>query len=531
MLVAPWASFLAVALPLGYLVTMAITAADEEVSLSRWLELPRTFRSLKLLAGVLAVDLPLAIFLAWLTTRTNLIGRRLFTILAICPLAVPAYISAYAFLSLGGDNGVLVTLLGRDSWLLSTMFAEDASGQPHVPRISGYWGAVAALAAYNVPYLFLPVRAVLRQLDPALEDASYSLGQNRWQTWWKVVLPQLRPAVLAGTLIVALHVVSDFGVVSLMRYDTLSAAIYTRFLTFDLAGAARLALLIVTLAILLVSGEMYLLRNVRLDRSAFGSPRAASPQRLGAWQLPAIGVCLIVFGLCTILPAATSVYWMTRLWRIEAEVDILPALLGSLQGSVPAALIAAAWAVPLAWLSVRYTSRLGNILQRLPVIGYAVPALAFGLSLIILCSADWVPDLIYHALYQSLPLLVFAYAVHFLAEAVGPVRSSLMLASPRLEETSRALGRGKIYTLFWVTLPLLRHGLVVAAVLVFLSCMKELPLTMLLAPGDMETLARAAWDHTENAQFAQAAPYALTILATSTLLVSLLLWERKRADQ
>jgi iron(III) transport system permease protein len=289
--------------------------------------------------------------------------------------------------------------------------------------------------------------------------------------------------------------------------------------------------LVVTLAILLVTWEMYLLRGARLDRSAFGSPRVASLRRLGWCQIPAVGFCLLIFGLCTLLPAATSAFWMTRLFRIEAEVNIWPALRGSIQGSLPAAVLATAWAIPLAWLSVRYPSRLGYLLQRLPVVGYAVPALAFGLSLIVFCSAEWVPDVVYHALYQTLPLLVFAYTVHFLAEAVGPVRSSLMLASPRLEETSRALGRGKLYTMCWVTLPLLRHGLIVAAALVFLSCMKELPLTMLLSPPGMETLAQSAWDHTENAQFAQAAPYALTILVSSTLLVSLLLWERRTAGQ
>lgn len=525
------ASFAAVALPVGYLLYSAVGGPDRSSStLEIWLaEWPRVSRSLQLVAGVLAVDLVLGVTLAWLTVRTNLWGRRLFVVLCVCPLAVPAYIAAYALLSVGGNNGVLVGLLGLDSPVLARLFAPEADGPLRVPRVSGYWGALVALAGYNLPYLFLPVRAALIPLDPALGEVARSLGRRRWQIGLRVILPQILPAVLAGSFLVALHVIADFGVVSLMRYDTLSASIYTRYQSFDTAGAARLALLVVALATLFAIFEMAILRRRRLDRAAFGTARRSEPTRLGFWQVPAIVLCLLVFAWTAALPALVAGYWMTRLDVTSQTVDqILRALTGSWTAGLPAAFCAAAVATPIAWLSARYPSRVGFVAERLPMVGYAVPGLAFGLSLILLCTAPWVPDPVYHAIYQSLPLLVFAYTFHFLAEAVGPIRSSALQTSPRLEEAARSLGRGRLATFAWVTFPLLRHGLIVAVVLVFLSCMKELPLTILLSPIGLETLAARAWDHTENAEFARAAPFALTILASSVGLVALLLWGDRR---
>lgn len=510
----------AVVLPLTYLVVRALGGAGELEPLLTRLNARRLANTLGLSAAVLAVVSLLAIPMAWLSVRTELFARRSLSVLAVLPLAVPGYVMAYALLSLGGDDGVLVRWLGAESWWLAP-FRRPESGT--LPRVSGFGGALLALSAVNLPYMYLTVRAAMRDLDPALEEAARSLGQRPSRVWFGVVAPQLLPAFLAGALLVVLHVIADFGVVSLMRFDTFSAVLYAKYNAFDAANASRVALLLLMVAGLFIAAEMLLLSRLRLDRAGSGGQRRRVRRKLGWAQGPALVLFALVIGLTVLVPLLTVGFWMGRLGEVPIWGRVFAALGDSMRASLPAAVLATAVATPIALMRARYPSPLSFIAERLPFLGYATPALAFALSLIMLFSADWMPDLLFGWFYQSLPLLVLAYLLHFLAEAVGPVRSSVYLASPRLEEASRALGRGPGATFWRVTVPVLRNGLLVSLALVFLSCMKELPLTMLLSPIGFESLAMNVWDHSENAEFARAAPFALAILLVSALFTAVLL--------
>lgn len=504
-------SVAAVLLPLGYLVFQSLQAK----------ELPQVWNkgsamllsNTMLLSGaVLLATTLLALPLAWLTVRTTLIGRRMFSILCVLPLAIPGYVMAYALLSLGGEyDSVLQNLFG---W--------------KVGRPKGFWGAALALTAYNLPYMYLTLRAAMQDLDPSLEEAARSLGRGRIGVLWSVIRPQLQPAFLAGAMLVILHVVADFGVVSLMGFDTFSRQLWTMYNTSTAQETAPVAMLLLGLACIFIAIEMAFLRKIRLDRAGIGVARKQALFRLGFWHVPAFLLFAIILLISVIVPAGTVIYWFSRLENPKIISDVWVALGKSVQGSIPAAFFATLLAIPIATMRARYPSKRSFLLERLPFIGYATPALAFALSLIMLCTADWVPDWFFHMTYQTLPLLVFAYTVHFLAEAVGPVRSSMYLAGPRLEEASRSLGAGRVETFFRVTLPVLRHGLIVSLALVFLSCMKELPLTMLLAPPNFETLAKNVWGYTENVEFAKAAPHALAILIFSAAFVGVLLMEGRK---
>ncbi len=504
----------AVAFPLGYLVVQSLRAEDVPAIWSaRNVQL--LSNTMMLAGAVLAITTVIALLLAWLTVRTTLIGRRAVSVLCVLPLAVPGYVMAYALLSLGGEyDSVLQSLFG---W--------------SVGRPSGFFGALLALSVYNLPYMYLTLRAAMQDLDPSLEEAARSLGRGRVAVLWSVVMPQLSPAFLAGAMLVILHVVADFGVVSLMGYDTFSRVLWNTYNTSTAQEAAPIAILLLALACVFIAVEMAFLRRIRLDRAGIGVARTKALFRLGWWQVPAFVMLAALLMISVVVPGGTVIYWMSRLSAMSATgpwTDVRVTLWHSVQASVPAAVLATLLAIPIAMLRARYPSRPSFVLERLPFLGYAIPALAFGLSLIVLCTADWVPDWFYRISYQTLPLLVFGYTFHFLAEAVGPVRSSMYLAGPKLEEASRSLGAGRLETFFRVTLPVLRHGLIVSMALVFLSCMKELPLTMLLAPIGFETLAMNVWNYTENVEFAQAAPYALAILIFSAAFVGVLLLEGKK---
>lgn len=491
-----------VLVPLGYLLLRALEAdgAQVEALLLRG----RTFyllgNTLLLTAGVLLFSTVVAFPLAWLTTRAALPGNRLVTLLGVLPLAVPGYVMAYILLATTGTQGTLARLFGLE-W----------------PRLHGYVGALLALGLYTYPYLFLNLRTALLGLDPALEETARALGHTRPQVFFRVTLPQLRPAFYAGALLVGLHVLGDFGVVSLMRFETFSFALYSQYTAaYDRVYAAWLALLLLGLTGTVLWLETRLLRGLHLHRTTATPTRRRVPSLLGRWQLPAWLLVAAVALFSLVLPLLTLGYWLMQPPGGHVRT-LLEAVAASFAASAPAAVLATALTLPLAYLGVRRPSPVSRALERIAYLGYATPPLAFALAMIFF-TLQALPFA-----YQTLGLLVVAYALHFLAEAVGPVRSSLYQASPRLEESARALGYTPLRAFFRATFPLLRRGVLVSMALVFLSAMKELPLTFLLSPPGFETLALNVWGYTNEALFPQAAPHALAILLFSSALVGLLL--------
>ena len=496
---------LGVLVPLGYLVARAFSA--DPTALADLVLRARTLRlagnTVGLTTAVLASATALALPLAWLVARTDLPARRLFTVLGALPLAVPGYVMAYALLAATGPTGLLADLTGIV-----------------VPRPGGFVGAWLALTLTLFPYLFLGIRAALLGLDPSLDEAARTLGASPWRRARTVVLPQLRPALLAGGLLVGLHVLGDFGVVSLMRFETFSFAIYLQYTAaYDRVYAAALALMLLVLTGALLWGEARLLRGRRFARVGAGSARRGPVARLGAWRWPAaLGAGALAL-LSVGVPVGASLVWLGRGLEPGVLADLGAALGDSVSAALPAAFVAAALAVPVGVLGVRRPSRRTALAERVAYLGYAMPPLAFALALVFVSirAVPWA--------YQTLGLLVVAYALHFLAEALGPVRTALYQASARAEEAARTLGCGPLRAFAEATLPTLRRGLGVSVALVFLSAIKELPIAFLLSPLGFESLALRAWAAAGESMFAVAAPYALAIIAVSVPLVALALRE------
>ncbi len=492
-------------MPLGYLFAKAFSAEATVLSdiVFRWRNGELFLNTLLLAIGVLTLDILLAMPAAWLTSRTNLRARRFWTVLCVLPLAIPGYVMAYALLALGGNNGIVAQLFP-----LSARF----------PRLSGYWGALIALSAYTSPYLFLNLRSALLGLDPSLEEAARSLGHRYREVFFYVILPQLRPAFYASGLLISLHVLGDFGVVSLMRYETFSYALYTEYmLSFEHISAAWLALMLLAFTASLLALEARLLKRMRLHRAGRGTARHLSLVSLGGPGRTAAYFFLSLLGFVTVaIPIGSILFWMGQ-GDGQITPGLIKGLIGSLSIALPTGALCAVIAVPFAYLNVRHPSRLSDTLGRIAYIVYALPPLAFALSLIffVLNSMPFI--------YKTLPVLIYACTLHFLAEAVGPVRSSIYQASPHLEEAARSLGYSSIQAFFRTLFPLLIRGMLTATALVFLATMKELPLTLLLSPAGYETLALNVWSYTTEAMFAEGAPYALVMLLISAAFVGVVL--------
>ena len=496
----------AAALPLAYLLIVTLGAGSEALdALWRQRTAELVLRSLALTLAVTAAATAIAVPLAWLTVRTDLPGRRLWTVVAALPLVIPSYIGAYALLSALGPAGLAQDVL-------------EPLGVKRLPSIAGFPGAWLTLTLFTYPFILLPVRAALRHLDPQLEDAALGMGRSRGNVFWTVILPHLTPAIGAGALLVALYVLSDFGAVSIMRFESFTTSIYTLYrASFDRIGAASLATLLAALMLVILWLEARMRRPEALYRSAPGTARATRLVPLGRWRWPALGFCAAVAVLALALPIGVLAYWSLR--SVSGDVawaEIAAAAGNSLLVSGLAALAAALCAVPIAVLAVRFRGPFSVAVERLSYTGHALPGIVVALALVFFGTRVAV------GLYQTLAMLVFAFVVLFLPLAVGVTRATLLQVSPRVEEAARSLGRSPFAVLRTVTVPLISSGAVAGAALVFLTAVKELPATLILAPIGFETLATEIWKATSVGFFERGAVPSLALLAISALPLYLL---------
>ena len=462
-------------------------------------------RSIGLAAAVTAGTLALALPLAWLTVRTDLPGRRMWTVLTLLPLVIPSYIGAYLVVSALGPRGLLQELL------------EGPLGVERLPSIYGFSGALITLTLFTYPLALLTIRGSLRRLDPSLEEAARGMGRSGWQVYRTVVLPQLVPAIGAGALLVALYVLHDFGAVSILRFDSFTRVVYTSYSTGSRTGAAALASLLVVVMLLVLWLEGRARRSRAYHRTAPGSVRPAQTVVLGRWRWPALAFCAAVVTLALLLPVAVLVHWSLESFAGSPDWGQIAAAGGnSLIAAAAAAAIAALCAIPVALLAVRFPGRLSGAVERASYSGYALPGIVVALALVFFGTRVAQP------LYQTLAMLVFAWVVLFLPQAIGSTRASLLQVPPRVEEAARGMGRGPWGVLRTVTAPLAAGGVLAGAALVFLTAIKELPAALILAPIGFDTLSTEIWRATSVGFFERGAVPSLVLLALSAVPLYLL---------
>jgi len=448
-----------------------------------------------MVAGVTAASILLGVPLAYLTVRTDLPLARFWTVAVSLPLVVPSYVGAFAFVSAFGTRGIVQRALGVES----------------LPPIRGYWGAVLVITLYTYPYVFITARAALKSMDTRLIDAARTLDHSRWAAFRRVTLPQIRPAVAAGSLLVALYALSDFGTPVIMGFDAFTKVIFTEFGigTPDFAALLSLQLVAVTLFIL------WLESSVRGDAPLTAAGQGSHSKRLslGAWRYPAMAVPAAVAGLALVVPVAILLGWLfagTSQTSAGLATD-LATVLNSVTVAGAAALAATLAGLPIAYLAARRSRRLTAAFERASYVGYAVPGVVLGLALVFFGARHATP------IYQTLYLLVFAYVVRFLPQAVGSMRASFLRVDPSLPEAARTLGRSSAGAFREVTMPLIAPGVLGGAALVFLTTMQELPVTLLLKPPGFDTLVLGVWTVFESGHFGRAAVPALVLLGVSGL--------------
>ena len=447
-------------------------------------------RSLWLALTVTVATLVIGIGAAWLVSRTDLPGRRVWRVALGLPLALPSYVAAWAWLALR-------------------------------PEMAGFNGAWLVLTSVSFPYVYLPVLASLRRSDPALEEVARSLGRGPLRVFLTVTLRQVRIAAAGGALLVGLYALSDFGAVSIMRYPSLTHVIYTSYrASFDRTPAAVLGLVLAALAVVVVLVDARTRGNERVARVGAGAARETAAVRLGPWRWPAAGGLAAVLAVSIGVPLWSLTTWLERGRSTADWNEVGDATVSTLSVSALAALATILLAIPVGILSARHAGRLSRSVTAAAYAGHALPGIVVALSLVFFGVR------LATSLYQTTAMLVFAYVVLFLSLAIGAVHGSVAQAPPVLEDVARSLGRTQAGAWRSITIRLAMPGIGAGAALVFLTVMKELPATLLLRPIGVDTLATRLWSLTGNASFAAAAPYAAAIIVLAAVPTALLTRDR-----
>ena len=466
-----------------------------------------------LMGGVTTLSILIGVPLAWLTVQTDLPFRRFWSVIVALPLVIPSYIGAFTFVSAFGPRGEFQEIL-------------QPLGIDRLPEIYGLGGSILVITLYTYPYVYLTARAGLLSFDATLLEAARTLNHGRWQAFRRVTLPHVRPSIAAGALLAALYAVSDFGTPVIMRLPVFTRQIFVELDSFGQEYASLLSLQLLGIVLVILAIES----RLRADGGGHGDGVGTADEEplilLGVWRWPATLLPAGVAGLALLVPL-----WILGLWFVTADLTARPSLAldlvtvaNSVGVAAAAALVAVVASVPVAYLAARHNSPAARVFERATYVGFAVPGIVLGLALVFFATGfDGLGLPAAPRIYQTVMLLIFAYVVRFMPQAVGSIRTSTLQVDRKLVEAARTLGESPMRAFRTVTLPLVTPGIVAGGALVFLTTMKELPATLILRPTGFETLVTVIWRAQENAFYQYAVVPSLLLLGVSGLSMVVLL--------
>jgi iron(III) transport system permease protein len=463
---------------------------------------------------------------AWIVTMCRFPGQKIFEWALLIPMAVPAYVIAYVYTDLleysGPIQGLIRDLGGfetrRDYWFFD---------------IRSLGGAIAMMTLVLYPYVYLLARAAFLEQSVCVLEASRTLGRGPWASFFKVALPLARPAIAVGVSLVMMETLNDFGTVDFFAVATFTTGIFDVWLNMNSpSGAAQLATVMLVFVIVLIALERHERRLQKFHHTS-SHIRAIVGYKLPplrAWA--AFIACALPVMLGFLLPAAVLGSYALNFYSVTLNANFWSFTLNSLTLSATAAFVAIVLGVFLA-----YSLRLGrapwlNAVARLAALGYAVPGavLAIGI-LMFLGFIDNFVDGAMKSVFGVSTGLIFSgtvvavtsgYVVRFLSLSFGAAESGLAKVTASMDGAARTLGAGPLETLRRVHLPMLKGSIMTAALLVFVDCMKELPMTVILRPFDFGTLATFVHQYASDEMLPEAALAALTIVAAGIVPVILL---------
>ena len=487
-------------LPTFYLIWRFLTFSRSYLSFFRsWNVFDLLLNTILLFIFVVISSLILGLLISIILVRFNIPGSKILFTLSVLPLVIPSYIGALTYVSAFSPKGLFVQLF-------------SSLGINEIAGIDGFFGSWLVLTLFTYPYVLLICSSALRNLDSTVEDAARSLGKNRFNVYTQVVIPRLKKPIIFSGLLVGLYVISDFGAVSLMRYSTLTKAIYSYY-EFNINGDPVIfySSILIVLALLI----SFIQRGSEEARSAkvSGTPKISEKTNLSPRSKVLIYtfLSLVIFsGL--ILPISVLSYWLIRGLSAGNSVRaVFGGVVGSLSVSLLAALFSVIVSTPIIIMVSQYRSKFGNVLERIMLALYGLPHISVGVAILFITIK------IFPSIYQSFTALIISYLIVFLPQAIGAGQASMEQVKSNYLDASSGLGMSKLKSFYRITLPLIYRGLFAGGALVFLSTMKELPQTLLLRPTGLNTMAIDIWSYASEGLFTQAAFSSFILLAISAI--------------
>ena len=472
--------------------------------------------------GVVAIGVPAA----WMVSMCRFPGRRLLEWALVLPLAVPTYILAFVFTDqleyAGAVQGALREMFGwrnrQDYWF---------------PEIRSMGGAITVMTLVLYPYVYLLARAAFLEQSVCVLEVSRTLGKNAWQSFWHVALPLARPAIVVGMTLAMMEALNDFGTVDFFGVRTFTAGIYDVWLNMDnISGAAQLASVLMVFVVVLVVLERMARRGQRYHHTSTKIQALPSYRLTGARAALAVVFCALPILLGFVLPASVLVSYAVVFFDVTLKANYLTITLNSISLSLGAAVIAAAIGLVLAYGLRMGAGPLPRAAVRFASIGYAVPGAVLAIGVIVpMAGLDNAIDGFSERVFGvstgllfsgTVIAILYGYLARFLALSFGTVEAGLGKVSRNMDGAARTLGASPIQTMARVHFPLVRTSLVTAGLLVFVDCMKELPITIILRPFGYDTLATFVFQYASDELFEESALGALTIVAAGLIPVIIL---------
>ncbi|VVE01636.1 Sulfate transport system permease protein CysW [Pandoraea iniqua] len=521
---AAWLPALIVLVPMfGIVAALGAGDANTRAILSHMLDtvLPEyALNSLRISLAVAVGVLAMGVSSAWLVVHYAFPGRRVLAWALILPLAMPAYVTAYAYTDFLQFSGPVQTAL-RQALGVDRLSA--------FPEIRSWYGAAWVFAGAFYPYVYLLARTAFLDHSQRFLEAARTLGCTPWQAFWRVALPLARPALVAAVALVLMETLADYGAVAYFGVPTFTTGIYRAWLSMgDRVAAAQLSVCLLAAVLVLLMLEARGRARLRYYGAPGRAPTTARRTVLkGGRGWLATLVCLLPLVIGFLLPAVI----MLRL--AVSELDQVPWsrygewVYNTVRLAGAAAFVASLFAIVLGYAQRQAPGRATRAAVRLVGVGYAIPGavIALGILTPVLRLDTWLGDLFGAdglVLAGTAGVLIYAYLVRFLPAALQSVDAGFARISPNLDASSRSLGVGGWSMLRRVHLPLLRGSVLTAALLVFVDVMKELPATLALRPFNMDTLAVVTSHLAADERLAEAAVPALTLVAVGLLPVLVL---------
>ena len=477
--------------------------------------------SITILLFVIFFTLILGIFSAYFVSFYDFPLSNFFSWALILSFAVPGYIYAFSIIAFFENYGTAFSLL--------TFLFGDGNYNTIIPKIDGLLGAIISISFSLFPYVYVLTRASFYYQSNNYIEVGKNLGLTTNETFFRIVLPSARPAIIAGLALVSMECLSDFGTVSFFSINTLTTGIYNSWLSFDdLNTANQISFILLIFILLLFSIEIYSRKEARYHQPGRGFKSITKIKLTGKKAVIPVFICSLIFLMSFIFPVSQMIYWTIKFPKYYQDIDIFKINLNTLM----LVALASALIVTIS-LFINYGSRVSkskilNYLTTFSISGYAIPGIILAVAFITFFSnlSDFFTNNFDLKSSKSLFIgsifgLLLAYFIRFFSISFNGIKSSYEKINHSIDESAYLLGYSKINTFLKIHVPYLNANIILIILLISLEVIKELPMTMILRPFNFETFATQAYIYASQDLLEAAALPSLFLIFWSTILIVL----------